>query len=272
MSTNLRKAQKHMQRAKELLDPESQLGFGGSDDHAITLAEKRKMEALEEELQKKQKVEALDLNMVPDQQIRNVADHLDSCEDVCKWQAASRRFKNAEINEKLKQKLSLDPENKWPEKKWTLFTACQKCQHNKSGHTDLARKGRIRVGPIPDWKFSEMWKERNQKRISLGSKPQHEPQVPDIDLILQIHEVTEWKRAWSAVTLTCSVFKDMNGEFLKRTKLSDLTERFIVNIHFRDSENQHIQIFYKVLWLGNIALKWEELKPILQKSPSIKFL
>ena len=29
MSTNLRKAQKHMQRATELLNPESQLGFGG---------------------------------------------------------------------------------------------------------------------------------------------------------------------------------------------------------------------------------------------------
>ena len=28
MSTNLRKAQKHMQRARELLNPESQLGFG----------------------------------------------------------------------------------------------------------------------------------------------------------------------------------------------------------------------------------------------------
>ena len=32
MSTNLRKAQKHMQRARELLNPESQLGFGAGDD------------------------------------------------------------------------------------------------------------------------------------------------------------------------------------------------------------------------------------------------
>ena len=32
MSTNLRKAQKHMQRARELLNPESQLGFGVTQD------------------------------------------------------------------------------------------------------------------------------------------------------------------------------------------------------------------------------------------------
>ena len=31
MSTNLRKAQKHMQRAKELLN-QGQLGFGANDD------------------------------------------------------------------------------------------------------------------------------------------------------------------------------------------------------------------------------------------------
>ena len=29
---NVRKAQKHMQRARELLNPESQLGFGAGDD------------------------------------------------------------------------------------------------------------------------------------------------------------------------------------------------------------------------------------------------
>ena len=45
MSTNLRKAQKHMQRATELLNPESQLGFGGPDGVATR---KRKREAIEQ--------------------------------------------------------------------------------------------------------------------------------------------------------------------------------------------------------------------------------
>ena len=40
---NVRKAQKHMQRARELLNPESQLGFGAGDDERER-AQKRKME------------------------------------------------------------------------------------------------------------------------------------------------------------------------------------------------------------------------------------
>ena len=75
MSTNLRKAQKHMQRAKELLN-QGQLGFGGPDG-VETRARKRKRkereekEALKQELQKKQKGDgeeaSPDLNMVSDQ-------------------------------------------------------------------------------------------------------------------------------------------------------------------------------------------------------------
>ena len=103
-----------------------------------------------------QKVEADKFNMLSD---KVITDHFDSCEDVCKWQAVSTRYKNAEINEKLKEKLSLDPQ-----KKWTFFTACQECQHNKSGHTDLARKGRIRVGSMPEMEYRNTWLKINLRR------------------------------------------------------------------------------------------------------------
>ena len=62
MSTSLRKAQKHMRRATELLN-QGQLGFGGPDG-VETRAQKRQRKELEEleekealnkELQKKQK-------------------------------------------------------------------------------------------------------------------------------------------------------------------------------------------------------------------------
>ena len=45
MSTNFRKAQKHMQRATELLNQEGQLGFGGPDGVAT---KKRKREEIEQ--------------------------------------------------------------------------------------------------------------------------------------------------------------------------------------------------------------------------------
>ena len=42
MSTNLRKAQKHMQRARELLNPESQLGFGGYEGNNLQSSERKR--------------------------------------------------------------------------------------------------------------------------------------------------------------------------------------------------------------------------------------
>jgi hypothetical protein len=47
---NVHKAQKHMQRATELLNPESQLGFGDGDDEpgVLTRGKRRKIDDLEQ--------------------------------------------------------------------------------------------------------------------------------------------------------------------------------------------------------------------------------
>ena len=213
---NVRKAQKHMQRATELLNLEGQLGFGGPDDRVITRAMKRKMEALEEELQKKQKVEAeanLDLNMDSDEVEANrdlnmvsdkvITDLLHSCEDVCKWQAASRRFRDAEINKGLKEKLSLDVD-----KPWTLYTACQKCQQKKMRLKSMSEEER-------NTKLHESHKEELESQASFQTRGDLEL-MNNIDIIVTMTGVGK-----------CVLYKDVNGNFTKyQTNQKRLNEFF----------------------------------------------
>ena len=71
----------------------------------------------------------------------------------------------------------------------------------------------------------------------------------------------------------CTVYKDINGEFLKKTGLKkESKERIYLEMHGINSEKEHIHILHKFRWVGNIALKWKELKAVLQdkKSPRIE--
>ena len=52
MSTNLRKAQKHMQRATELINQEGQLGFGAGGEGVLTRGKKRQIDELEKRKKK----------------------------------------------------------------------------------------------------------------------------------------------------------------------------------------------------------------------------
>ena len=279
MSTNLRKAQKHMQRATKLLN-QGQLAFGGPDG-VETRAQKRQRkelekealekEALKQELQKKQKVDgeeaSPDLNMVSDQQIRNVTDHLDSCEDVCTWQAASRRFKDAEINEKLKQKLSLDPKKKWPKKKWTLFTACQKCQ-----------QGKIRLKSMPqeeqDTKLTDCDK-KYVKNVALNRNISESDfaLMNNIDIIVTITDI-DFSDVVKSVTGV--LYKDVNGKFTQYTtnrkiprKIGDELTVHIININ---TPNEYYEIIDFQSFYCNAHQSWEQIKERMDQKefPGIK--
>ena len=264
MSTNLRKAQKHMQRATELLN-QGQLAFGGPDG-VETRAQKRQRkeleeleekEALKKELPKKQKVEAearLDLNKVSDQEIRNVTDHLDSCEDVCTLQGASKRFKDAEINEKLKQKLLLDPEKKWPEKKWTLFTACQKCQ-----------QGKIRLRSMPKKEHNTKLKKHDKFIMEKYNKKSLLPRdlalMNNIDIIVTITKINNFD---DTIYLDCVLYKDVNGNFTQyNTNMKapiEIGKEFKVKIQNINLQNEYFAVLWFDLFFCNAHQSWQEIQ------------
>ena len=278
MSTNLRKAQKHMQRATELLN-QGQLAFGGPDG-VETRAQKRQRkeleeleekEALKKELQKKQKGDgeeaSPDLNMVSDQQIRNVTDHLDSCEHVCTWQRASKRFKNAEINEKLKQKLLLDPENKWPEKKWTLFTACQACQRGKIRLTSMSKEehntkltDRAKKD-VEKWALNEMISESDFALMH------------NIDIIVTI---TGIRFSSGVQSVTGVLYKDVNGNFTQyNTNMKipiEIGKELTVHIKNINTPNEYYEVIHYLSFYCNAHQSWNEIKKRMDQTefPGIK--
>jgi hypothetical protein len=188
--------------------------------------------------------------MVSDQQIRNVTDHLDSCEDICTLQAASTRYKNAEINEKLKQKLSLDPKNKWPEKKWTLFTACQACQ-----------RGKIRLTSIS--------KEEHNTKLH----PNHKRYVNqlNIDIIVTIDYIE------SKNLVICVLYKDLNGNFTKyhgngKRPPIEIGKRLSFNIEKINTTEEYWSTWLYEPFFFNAHQSWKRIKERMDQTefPGIK--
>ena len=253
MSTNLRKAQKHMQRARELLN-QSQLGFGGPGKRATTRSQTRKME--EKELQSN---DENILNMVSDDIRDNVISNLDTCEDVCNLSKADRSWKETTIyNEELKKKLSLDPK-----KHWTLFTACQKCQQQGKIRLKSMSKEEREIKKIkPDEKHG-IWN-LSESDIALMS---------DIDITVKITEID-----WENGSFDCVLYKDLNGKFTKlfsqNEKLPEMKIGKLVSVYFlqRNTKNEHCVLFFRVPFICNSSLTWKQIKETMdpKESPGIE--
>ena len=243
MSTNLRKAQKHMQRAKELLN-QSQLGFGGPGNLATTRSQTRKMEESKKELQSN---DENILNRVSDDIRDNVISNLDTCEDVCNLSKADRSWKETTIyNEKLKKKLSLDPE-----KHWTLFTACQKCQQQGKIRLKSMSKEEREIKKIkPDEKHN-IWKLSESDRALMS----------DIDITVKITEID-----WQKGSFDCVLYKDLNGKFTKlfsqNKNLPEMKIGELVSVYFLqiNTKNEHCVLFFGVSFICNSSLTWKQIK------------
>ena len=247
---NVRKAQKHMQRATELLN-QSQLGFGGTDDHRpITRSQTRKME--EKELQSN---DENILNMVSDDIRDNVISNLDTCEDVCNLSKADRSWKETTIyNEKLKKKLSLDLE-----KHWTLSTACQKCHQREK----LRLQSIIRLQSMSE---EELKKQDRDNRWNLSESDRalmmdNRALMSDIDITVKITEID-----WQKGSFDCVLYKDLNGKFTKlfsqNKKLPEMKIGKQVSVYFlqRNTKNEHCVLFFRVPFICNSSLTWKQIK------------
>ena len=242
MSTNLRKAQKHMQRATELLN-QSQLGFGGPSNRATTRSMTRKMEESQKKLQSNN--ENI-LNMVSDDIRDNVISNLDTCEDVCNLSKADRSWKETTIyNEKLKKKLSLDLE-----KHWTLSTACQKCHQREK----LRLQSIIRLQSreeLEEKKHNNIWKLSESDRALMS----------DIDITVKITEID-----WQKGSFDCVLYKDLNGKFTKlfsqNKNLPEMKIGELVSVYFLqiNTKNEHCVLFFGVSFICNSSLTWKQIK------------
>ena len=188
MSTNLRKAQKHMQRARELLNPESQLGFGvpdSTDGDAPNRNENKRLqnEIVEKHMQKKTKTDPMkmDLWKLSDKvQARHIK--LLPCKHACMmWAEGARGFKEQ----------------------------CMQCNARLIRFRSLSEEDRKkRVIDVHQNDFQERQEDMNSLQIPKTDR--------NIDIIVEVNEVQEI--AFSngrEITLTCNFVEDLNDNITK---------------------------------------------------------
>ena len=210
MSTNLRKAQKHMHRARELLNQEGQLGFGGPNDNIPS---------------KKQRVEKEDVPEGPDhwsklphelhEKIFKKAFSKSPCQAVCN---------HAAIN-------------------FSYMPECKKC--NK--HAELARNNQIQLKSIPAKDLDKILVEehnedlqRQNNFLDVTENSKLLPLMQDVDITVLINTMSRHKWGYR---LYCSLVKDENKHFtVIRQKVTErVKEEFYVDVYKVHEAGEYFQ-------------------------------
>ena len=241
---NSRRARRHLQRAQELL------GFGYADSshetrYNMKFGVHQKKQLVSHARSEENEPENSELNMVSDGVKEKFIGNLDSCEEVCKLSAVNKEWRDKMItDEKLKEKLSLNPK-----KKWSLFTACQKCQ-----------QGRVRLKSVSEAERKRM---DIRKGMDIFKIYESDPDLlNNIDIIVEITEICSENSENSE--LGCILYKDVNGNFTKiftdRNLQMRKGEQLGLRIEQINTENECWIVINHASFFCKPHRTWEEIK------------
>ena len=247
MSTNLRKAQKHMQRATELLN-QSQLGFGKQMKKSRDLYEFGGLQ--ETDLQSKQRM--LD-NLTCEEIVRTSKVNKDfkSAADKkhLQWCKENNNMSIAEVDELLSQKNSPEYMRKHAEKQM--------------------KNNKVRLRSLPPEKLHEVCdrEERIEVNKQMRKIIKQLNYAPRFDITLNIQSARYYPED-NTYLLRCTLDKDNNKNFehVLKSKTSEWSNSNVMRVDVvnADSEKEYWRINHWYKFICSADLKWAEMKKILQ--------
>ena len=248
MSTNLRKAQKHMQRARELLN-QSQLGFGvetRSRSNKRKIAEEITCGICLEDITDKDMADVHYCHPVEnkvDSTIKTVPEHW-FCKDC------------------LEQWINAGYDN---------------CPNCKGLCIALLTKNKVRLRSIPQKELTKVLNEKQMNKVNESQKEIMEKlnnpaELPSIDITLKIEQVRHSHRR-NEIRLECTLDQDNNGNFelIQKAHYDEWTKQnkgrlAIVEVQNVDSEQEYWKIINNGTFICSAGFKWTDIIKILRMS------
>ena len=247
MSTNLRKAQKHMQRARELLN-QSQLGFG-----VETRSRSNK---------------------------RKIAEEI-TCsiclEDITDKDMADVHYCHPEEN-KVNSTIKTVPKHWFCKdclEQW-MNAGHDNCPNCKGPCIAFLTKNKVRLRSIPPEELDKVLNDEEmmewmESQRGIIEKLNNFNELLSIDITLQIKRVLVIDEEDNNVLLKCYLDTDNNGNFERiqkahYSKWSNDEPLASVGIIKLNSEKECWKIIHNGIFICNTGFKWTEIKKIIQRN------
>ena len=248
MSTNLHKAQKHMQRATELLN-QSQLGFG-----APTRSKKRKL--AEEKI-------------VAEEIICSIC-----FDDITNKDMADVHYCHP-VENKVDSTIKTVPEHWFCKdclEQW-INAGYDNCPNCKGLCIALLTKKKVRLRSIPQKELTKVLDEQQMNKVNESQKEMMEKlnnpaELPSIDITLKIEQVRRWR---DTIHVQCTLDQDNNGNFELIQKAqydwwTNYGRLAIVVVENVDSEHEYWKIINNGTFICSAGFNWTDIFKILRMS------
>ena len=243
MSTNLRKAQKHMQRATELLN-QGQLGFG-----APTRSKKRK---------------------IAEEIICSIC-----FDDITNKDMADVHYCHP-VENKVDSTIKTVPEHWFCKdclEQW-INAGYDNCPNCKGLCIALLTKNKVRLRSIPQKELTKVLNEKQMNKVNESQKEIMEKlnnpaELPSIDITLKIEQVRhDWR---NEIRVECTLDQDNDGNFelIQKAHYSGWKNNgtlAIVEVQNVDSEQEYWKIINNGTFICSAGFKWTDINKILRMS------